>query len=141
MGVPDSQELHKRARESASELRKLTTGLSAGGVAALFVVLTRGDIQPPLTNVQRFLAAAAVACFGMGVLAGMLAWHADAERWFYGAKEAESDDQVSKAAFKSNREWWKNRTWRLSQALRYLFLAGVVLAVSYTLARLLGWNC
>jgi hypothetical protein len=87
------------------------------------------------------LAAVGVAGFGLGVLAGMLCWQADANRWYYGAKEAEAENDSSRNKFKAQREQWSRITWRLSRALRYLFLSGVVAASLYTLARLFGWMC
>jgi hypothetical protein len=97
------------------------------------------EVKPPLTDIQRGLAATSVALFGSGVLAGLLAWQADAERWFFGAKEAEASDEASKAEHKVKRLRWSRRTWLLALSLRYLFLAGVLAAVCYAMARLFGW--
>jgi hypothetical protein len=136
MGTHDPLLLHDRARESASESRKLTTALSAGGVAALFVSLTT-ETKPALTSLQQTFAAVSVLCFGLAVLSGMLAWQADAERWYFGAKEAEARAaRRDLDALSAKRILWSRRAWYRTLLLRYLFLSGVVGAVFFTLARL-----
>jgi hypothetical protein len=138
MATPDSTELHKRARESASELRKLTTTLSAAGVGAFFIAIT-GERNECLTDIQRTFAIITVTLLGIGVLSGMFAWQADAERWYFGAKESEAIDESTRDKYRAKRHHWKHLTWRLAQTMRWSFLIGVGFAVLYSIARLCKW--
>ena len=134
--APSARLLHDRARESASELRRLLLGLASGGVGVTYLSLS-GSSTPPLTVLQRVFAASGLVLLAGCVLAGVIQWRADVKRNYAWARALETEGKES-AGWDAARQRWVGVRRRAGRALRLTFVLGMLGMVGYALARILG---
>lgn len=135
--APSAVVLHARARESASELRKLFVSLSSGAIAAFYLALT-SRIDPVLTSAQKITVIFSIVCFGACILFGALQWQADVKRNYYWANALEEQvESLGNHHYKKRDTWLRVR--RMSGVvLRTAFIFGVLGALAYVVERVLA---
>jgi hypothetical protein len=130
-----SDALHSRAREAASEQRKLLISLATGGVGVFFLALTT-NTTPPLTYYQQVLVTASLGFLSAAIAAGLFAWHADALRNYYWAQVEGGDQEKGGVRYDDLSGSWKRRLRWSTSVLIFAFLLGQLFAVVYILARI-----
>ncbi|MCK5003336.1 MAG: hypothetical protein KAS57_09940 [Gammaproteobacteria bacterium] len=131
-----SQNFHNKAREAGIERRKLIVTLSTGALGIFFLTLTSEKPEPALTPTQQFLVLTSLVGFAVSVLSGVLAWRADAGRFYFAAKRLEEEDENSKLELKRKGDLWKITKKWATRLLYIGFFIGIITATIFTANRL-----
>lgn len=130
------QILHDRAREGAASLHRFLLSLSTGGVAAFFIAVTT-DVDPPLSGLQQILVLVALVGLAVATAAGVIAWHADALRYYHWATALQASEADKSASYRLH-AGYQARKKRAVSTLLVSFTVGIVSAVAYVAARVLA---
>ena len=127
--------LHARAREAASEQRKLLISLSTGGVGVFFFSLT-STISPPISELQKYFISASLVFLASAILSGLYAWHADALRNYYWAQVEAGEQKKDGTEYDYLAGLWKRRLQWSTTILISSFILGQLFAIAYIWARI-----
>ena len=128
--------LHERARESASEYRKLLISLSTGALAFFFLALTT-KIEPALSELQLVTLACAILSMAFTTFSGLYSLHADAQRNYHWGKVEEGRQKPNQLSHQTLSKHWKKRLDLATVSVRYSFASGIAFGVVYMLERVL----
>jgi len=128
------QVLHDRARTAAEELHKLLLTLSTGAVGVFFIALTT-KIEPSLTELQKACMLGALVLMGVAVAAGIVSWHADAQRNYFWAIALQKGEKEEKQKTFKMREMYLGRERISTKILITAFSLGMFLSLVYVALR------
>ena len=140
---PQPQTLHERAAESGRETRQAILALASGALAVFFVVLTsESEVSPPLQGFEKVILLISLLCMSSAVFASLWSAHADAQWSYAWAFELNppADTEKSVVDWKAQRLRWHRRKRIGETLLVWTFAAGVLLAASYLVSRIYGFN-
>jgi len=126
-------ELHKRAREGAIELRKLLISLSTALLGFTYYLTIEGKFNKS-TNALKLILISGIILLSISIGAGIIAWYSDAKRNYLRAQRMEHKENETKNSeqisdlYQLFKEMRKKGDW----ILRFGFILSVFLFSIYT---------
>jgi hypothetical protein len=138
--LPQAQDMHARAAESAKETRKTTITVASGAVGVLFIVVSR-DISPALTWPQVYAVVVSIVFFTSALGLGIWFAFCDAQWSFWWGCELDQSrpPKEREAAAEKKRKWHTRKGSVEVLSLAGLF-CGFVAAAVFVLARVFTWG-
>jgi hypothetical protein len=134
--VPEPQELHKRAADSAKETRSTLITLTTAAVGGLVFTATR-EFKPALITLEKDLVLLTIVLMVGSLGAAIWFAYSDAQ-WSYnwGAElDGSRDSEEVKAAIKGKNRWHAHKIWS-ERCMLILFVLGALSGAAFVVSRI-----
>jgi magnesium-transporting ATPase (P-type) len=123
------QELYDESRKISNDIHQRLLSLSSAIFGAFFLLL----FNPKLTldNVDKTLAIASIALFGLAILLALQIWHMDADRAYLVASAIDPKKKKDKDQILHRKRSIEQNARVLKTFLRFSFLVGIILAALF----------